>query len=174
MASGLPRVIAETSYPSAAKDEAEKGPRTSDDRDSSWDEDLLAAWEAVALFGGLLLLEGGAIWVVLTRGDGAGQIPPGYSLVALGVLLVFAGFVPMFRGYTEMAWAIYASALVGMVVGLTGVLAFPPAGHGPFGPSGAMGRDTAVVLGLLAVGAGTLALGVFRSATVNRRLNREE
>ena len=52
--------------PAIAQTKQEEGPKTYDNHDFSWTEDWLACWRAVALLGGLVFVEGLALWVTLT------------------------------------------------------------------------------------------------------------
>ncbi|MGB6500471.1 MAG: hypothetical protein WBG19_03590 [Thermoplasmata archaeon] len=133
----------------------------SDDTDFSWVEDAVTRWRAVALFGGLTLVEGlflsstaGAVGTVL-----GAAMSLGTALMAFGGILFFAGILitPAFGG--EYAWASLGAA--GLALGLGFYFYQNPADFvGAVAPIG-----TALQVG----GVGLLALGLVVSIGIGIR-----
>ena len=127
--------------------------------DSSFDsdEDTLAAWKAVAVFGGLLVAE----WWVSVYG-----IAPGAWSEALAVSFAGAGFFALLAvlplalwGYTELALACVGAAGVGFSIGAFVSL---------------WGPNTLLVTAVLPVGVIAAAMGISRWAMLARKLSIED
>ncbi len=164
--------IAQTSYPRDAQTKQEEGPKTYDDHDFSWTEDWLACWRAVALLGGLVFVEGLALWVTLTTNYNPHFA--GGGLFGLALLVGVCGIPASFLGASEVSMAFFGAASTGVVVAFFSPLTVIPAGASLFADLGSYGADSAVVLGLLVAGVILLGLGTVESVTTYLTLSREE
>ena len=163
--------IAQTSYPTDAKTKEAEGPKTYDDHDFSWTEDWLTRWRAIALFGGLILMEGLLLWVTLPMNYNPNF--PGAGILWLAVLVGVCGLPASFLGASEVAMAFFGAAATGLVVGFC-PLTVITAGSSVFPASGSFGVDPAVVLGLLVAGGILLGVGIVESVKSYRALINEE
>jgi hypothetical protein len=159
-----PHPIAQTSYPRDAQTKEEEGPKTFDDHDFSWEEDWLTRWRAIALFGGLVLVEGLVLWMTIPQGLGGG-------LFGLSLLVGVCGIPASFLGASEVSMAFFGAAATGIAVWFFSPLTAVPAGSSLFADIGSSGADSAVVLGLLLAGTLLLAVGVVESVRTYRALD---
>ncbi len=165
------RPFAPTSFPAMAEMREHGAPRTYGDRDLSWAEDSVRRWRAVALFGGLVFLDGVILWEILT----SGQSSPGITFGGVALLLGLLGGLPfLFLGYTEAALAFGGGAVVGFVVAVSFPLTDVAGGYSTFANPGSLGTELAVVLGLQVVGAFLVTLGVVESVKASRAISDEE
>ncbi len=163
-----PHPIAQTSYPRDAQTKQDEGPKTFDDHDFSWEEDWLARWRAIALFGGLILGEGLLLWVTLPMNYNPNF--PGEGILWFAVLAGVCGLPASFLGASEVSLAFFGAGVTGIVVGFS-PLTVIAAGTSVFPASGSFGVDPAVVLGLLVAGVLLLAVGVVQSVRAYRSLD---
>jgi len=161
--------IAQTSYPTDAQTREEEGPKSYEDHDFSWDEDWLARFRAIALFGGLVLVEGIVLWQSLVMGFNPSF--PGGLLLACALLLGVCGIPATYFEASEMAMAFFGAGATGIVVAFSCAGNTIPANFSPFPMSGNFGADAAFVLGLLVGGAVLLVLGVIESLKASRELD---
>jgi hypothetical protein len=152
-----PHALAPTSEPRMAQILEEERPKTYDERDFSWGEDVLSAWTAFGLFGGLVIVEGLVLWMALNF---SGNNQP-LTLVGAALLLGLGGFLPMIWGYTEIGLAFFGAAFTGVVVGTWADIS-------------SRSTDLAVVLGLLVVGVALFVTGIVESVKTSRVLSEEE
>ncbi|MGA7476938.1 MAG: hypothetical protein WBW47_06965 [Thermoplasmata archaeon] len=166
--------VAVTSYPGMAKIRDDQDAKNFDEHEFTEFEDTLSAWKALALFGGLVLVEGVLLWVFLTNLPtpmGYGPPSPGIVLAGwVGLFAILGGLPAIFFSYTEVGLAIFAAGGVGLVAGLVFPLTELPAGASVFAQP-VFGADQAAVLGLLVAGAFLLALGVIKSVKISRALS---
>jgi len=134
------------------------------DRGFSWNEGLIHRWTAVALFGGLVFLEGLALWIILngTIGGPAPRLP--VLVVGLAVLLALGGLAAIFLGFTWEGLAFLGAAVTGLAVTFSVPLTELPAGYLLFTNPGPFGTDFAAILGLLVASAILLTVGVVARA----------
>jgi len=119
-------------------------------------EDALPWWEAIAVYGGLLLGSGAAVAVALRGGPLTGPPDP-FPVLVLFIVLVLSGILAAVLGFGEVAIALFGAAFT---AGAAAVLV-PP---------------IAVIAGLIPVGAVLLVLGVafsLRSLAEMRQESRE-
>ncbi len=146
-------------------------PQTYGDRDFSWAEDSVRRWRAIALFGGLVLLDGVILWELLTTGESY----PALTFAGVALLLGLLGGLPLlFLGYTEAALAFGGGALVGFVAAVSFPLTDVAGGYSTFANPGSMGTEIAVVLGLQVAGAFLVILGVVESVKASRAISDQE
>jgi hypothetical protein len=146
-------------------------PQTYGDRDFSWAEDSVRRWRAIALFGGLVFLDGVLLWELLITGESN----PALTFAGVALLLGLLGGLPLlFLGYTEAALAFGGGAVVGFVVAVTFPLTDLAGGYSTFANPGSLGTELAVVLGLQVVGAVLVTLGVVGSVKASRAISDSE
>ncbi len=99
------RPIVPEAFPTSAYGQSTEPEDPFESPDVAYVEDSLAAWKAVALFGGLVTVEG------LLLG---GRVP----LISVGLLLVLPALPTTWLGYTETTLALLGAAGVGIGVGV--------------------------------------------------------
>ena len=109
----------DTAYPGMAELREHAGPRKFMFIDFGWMEDVLAAWKGVAVFGGLLFLEGWLYWLGAVGYGGFTQA----ALIAGAAALFFGCAIVAFLGYAESALAAFAALVLLLIL----FLADPPA-----------------------------------------------
>lgn len=166
-----PHPIAQTSYPRDAQTREEEGPKTYDDHDFGWTEDWLSRWKAIALFGGLVLVEGIVLWGTLSTDSN--PLFPGGGLLVLAVLVGVCGIPATFLGASEVAMAFFGAAATGVGVAFACPLTVLPAGSSVFADVASFGADSLVVLGVLVVGVVILGLGIAESVKAYRAFAEE-
>lgn len=107
----------DTAYPGMAEVRERTGRRTFLYIDFSWMEDVLAAWRGVAVFGGLLFVEGCLVWLGAVGYGGFTQAP----LIAATIFLIFGCALVAFLGYAEASLALVAAIAVNI-----GLIIFDP------------------------------------------------
>ncbi|MGP8159112.1 MAG: hypothetical protein ACLPWO_05865 [Thermoplasmata archaeon] len=165
------RPFAPTSFPATAEMREHTASQSYGDRDFSWAEDTPRRWRAVALFGGLVFLDGVILWEILTSGQSSAEL----TFAGVTLLLGLLGGLPLaFLGYTEAALAFGGGAVVGLVVAASFPLADVAGGYSTFANPGSLGPELAVVLGLQVAGAFLVTIGVVESVKVSRAISDEE
>jgi hypothetical protein len=157
----LARPIAPESYGGMAEIEAQQGAKTGDEHEVTWEEDTVYAWKAVALFGGLLLVESLLLFAQATAPGGTAGIGIHFAFVS-GLLFVAATPVAIW-GYSEAALSFIGAAAVGVVLGL----AYPFSGT-------SLESEFVLVLGLAGAGLALLLAGLVRSFQVSDRIDADE
>jgi len=148
-------IVADTSYPGAAGTREETAPKNWSSGSFLWDEDVLFAWRALAVFGALLFLMGWLFWLG-AAGYGDFTLGPFVALIALGFFgAAFAAAV----GRTEVALALLAEAVVAGAIAIFDPPSLLSSPDALFNGSSAVASDLASVLSLWAVGATLLAIG---------------
>ncbi|HYA71414.1 MAG TPA: hypothetical protein VEH28_08645 [Thermoplasmata archaeon] len=161
----------DTAYPGMAEMRAKAGGRTFQYLDFAWLEDVVAAWRAVALLGGLLFVEGLIFWLGAV---GYGDTAPIAALIAAAAFLLFGCAVVAFLGYAEASLAMVAA--LGVTIGL--VVFDPPlpisSAASLFNDPSARVPDLYTVLILWTLGAVLLVVGVVQAVVDSRKLDRDE
>jgi len=160
------RPISDTSYPGAAELREAQEDRTWWSADFSWSEDSVYGWRAVALFGGLLFLEGSLAW--LWAGAYTDRLPG--SVMLLGLLLIVGGAIAALYSYTEDALAMLAGAIVAGYLCVADRLAPYPGAGAVFTQWTTFESDLETLLAFWVVGGVLLGLGTFQAVKANRDL----
>jgi hypothetical protein len=141
----------------------------------AWVEDALAAWRGVAAFGGFLFVLGLLYWLGATgyTSIGANSFADG-PLVALFLFCFFGAAFAAFLGYTEVALAILATALVTAIIALFDPPSLIPSAGALFSNPSASVPDRNTVVALWAVVAGLIVVGGFKAFQTFREIDNEE
>jgi len=160
--------VAVASYPGMPAILEAEGPKSFLDSDFEWADPVLA-WEAVAVFGGLILADAALLfWTISLPPDRAVSVTPGVQL-AVTTGLMFLGTLPSAHwGYTELPLAFAGEAGLGEVVGLFWPLTPLPPGYPLLASLGPYLADLVVLLSFVVAGVAMLVLGVLKSIRAYR------
>jgi hypothetical protein len=167
--------VAITSYPGMAAMREAEGPKTHNDADFTWMEDPLLGWEAVAVFGGLLVCEGLVLrWALTQSTYYFVPVFNGGPFIGFSALLYLGCLPAAFWGYTELALGFAGAASAGVAIGVFCPLPAIPPGYPLVAVPGPYLTDFLLILGLLGVGAAILVLGVVQSIRANRTISEDD
>jgi len=149
-----------------AEVQAAEGPKTYDDQDFGWMEDTLYGWRAIAVLGGLLLLQGLLIWFGV-----AAYSDPNGPLVGISIFLIAGSVAVVFFSYTEAALAMMGSAALGLCVALIVPLDSNPGAGSLFTNAANHLVDFVAFLAFVSIGVVLLATGIVQARKVSRTLD---
>jgi len=162
---GWPRIVSDSSYDGAAQLREQQPAKRWTDSDFGWSENAVYAWRGVALFGGLLVLEGLLSWLWAAYYGGL----PGTLLLAL-VLFGVASAVAALWSYTEAALALLGAMVVAAVLVFVARPSTFPGLGAVFSDWSAFTSDLATFVGLWVAGGILLGIGAFRAVKLNSRI----
>ncbi len=120
------RPVAPEALPGEDDRRAQLRPKEVRGGDWSSEEAALGVWVGVAVFGGLLAVDGFLASTYLPAAlSGSSDAYAGLALGLISIFFILPGIPLMAWGFTEAAWACFGAAAVGMVLGFFYVAAAP-------------------------------------------------